>query len=103
MSSDRVEKLQQGLKALERQTLSRKVALQARLAQKKSLSPEDEAWLDNEANLVDERFAIDILEKASDYDAALEQLSPQHKEAISRVLKLVEAPSRGKQQRKRTL
>ncbi len=102
MSADHFKKLRQGLAALEHQILSRKVALQARLAQKKLLSPEDEAWLDNTANLVDERFVINLLAKALDYNAALEQLSPQHKEAVNRVLKLVEAPSGG-QKRKRTL
>lgn len=48
-----LELLRKGLKTLQNRVKTKKEALEAQLAKKKSISQEDEEWLDNEANLVD--------------------------------------------------
>lgn len=50
-----LEVLRKGLKVLENQVKPRKEALQAQLAGRKSISSQDEQWLDHDANLVDEQ------------------------------------------------
>jgi len=59
--------LKKGLEKLENTVKDRKQKLKAHLAEKRSISSVDEQWLDNEANTVDEKCIIDILDKASDY------------------------------------
>ncbi|KAG6823822.1 hypothetical protein H0H92_008962 [Tricholoma furcatifolium] len=44
------------------------------LADRKPISSADEAWLDNDANLVDFEVVVENLDSASDYDRGLERL-----------------------------
>ena len=58
--------LKKGLKLLQHRVKAKREEIQARLADKKSISSQEEKWLDNEANLVDEQQVLDTLEKASE-------------------------------------
>ena len=60
-------------------------ALRAALAARQHISDEDEQWLDHEANLVDEKAALDILAGAPNFAAGFEQLTGQQKQAIERL------------------
>ncbi|RPD82937.1 hypothetical protein L226DRAFT_529056 [Lentinus tigrinus ALCF2SS1-7] len=79
MPSDRLTELRKALSLLEKQVASRKACLEASLAKKETLTPEDEAWLDHDANLVDERYALDVLSCAPNHDAALAELTLEQK------------------------
>ncbi|RPD53203.1 hypothetical protein L227DRAFT_405175 [Lentinus tigrinus ALCF2SS1-6] len=91
MPSDRLTELRKALSLLEKQVASRKACLEASLAKKETLTSEDEAWLDHDANLVDERYALDVLSCAPNHDAALAELTLEQKEAVARLEKLVES------------
>ena len=65
--------------------------LQARLFQNHALSPKDEAWLDDAASLVNERYAFDTLSKAPDYDAALKKLTLEQWDVEGWLIQLAEA------------
>jgi hypothetical protein len=67
-----LEVRRKGLNVLQNQFKVKKEKLQAQLAEKKSISSQDEKWLDHEANLVDKQQVLEALEKASDYDASIE-------------------------------
>ncbi|RPD74881.1 hypothetical protein L226DRAFT_535097 [Lentinus tigrinus ALCF2SS1-7] len=86
MPSDRLTELRKALSLLEKQVASRKACLEASLAKKETLTPEDEAWLDHDANLVDERYALDVLSCAPNHDAALAELTLEQKEALEDIL-----------------
>ncbi|OJA11230.1 hypothetical protein AZE42_13240 [Rhizopogon vesiculosus] len=60
----------------------RKETLQAQLAARKSISSQDESWLDHDANLVDEQQALEVLEDASDYERGFERLDEAQKGAV---------------------
>ena len=56
--------------------------------------PDEEDWLDQDANLVDEEALVDLFEKASDYERALGRLDAQKIRGDSYVLLLVARPTR---------
>ncbi|KAJ6477046.1 hypothetical protein C8R45DRAFT_833835, partial [Mycena sanguinolenta] len=56
------------------QCQAQKNELMAKLKRKEKISAEDETWLDNAANDIDERRILDKLEAASDLDRALTRL-----------------------------
>ena len=58
MTSKKLEALQKGLKTLTDHVKMKKEVLQAQLAKKKSISAEDEHWLDFDTNLVDEHVVF---------------------------------------------
>ena len=60
-------------------------ALQAQLAEKKSISSEDERWLDHEANLVDEQRVLEALEDASDYEQGFARLDGEQKGIVRKL------------------
>ncbi|OAX33548.1 hypothetical protein K503DRAFT_786421 [Rhizopogon vinicolor AM-OR11-026] len=74
--------LKKGLKVLKNQVKVRKETLQAQLAARKSISSQDESWLDHDANLVDEQQALEVLEDASDYVRGFERLDEAQKGAV---------------------
>ena len=65
MVSTSLEVLRQGLKTLTDWVKTKKEELQARLAERKPISAQDEHWLDHNANLVDEQWVLEVLESAS--------------------------------------
>ena len=69
-----LEVLKKGLKVLKNQVKAQKETLQAQLAAKNSISPQDESWLDHDANFVDEEQVLEVLEDASDYERGFERL-----------------------------
>ena len=87
-----IEVLQKGLTVLENRVKTRKDALKAQLAERKSISSEDEQWLDHDANLVDEYRVVEALEKASDYEQAFARLGDEQK---GLVVKMYEAAGAG--------
>jgi len=68
MALTAIEVLRKGLQILKNRVKAKKEALQAQLAEKKSISSQDEQWLDHDANLVDEEWVLKALENASDYE-----------------------------------
>ena len=80
-----VDVLRKGLEVLTICTKSRKEALQAQLAEQKSISPEDEQWLDFDANLVDEQHVLETLEDASDYEEGFTRLGDEQKEIVRKL------------------
>ena len=56
-----------------------------RLAKKEQLSDDDENWLDNDGNLVNEQRVIETLDTASDFERGLERLSVEEKTALQRL------------------
>lgn len=85
MVSKPLEVLKRGLKALQTQFKTKKLDLEARLAEKRSISSQEERWLDGEANLVDELQVVEALENASDYERGLERLDHTQKGVVSRL------------------
>jgi hypothetical protein len=85
MALKALDVLRNGLKKLEKQIGTRKKELETRLAEKKSISSQDEKWLDQEANLVDERQVLDALEKASDYERGLDRLDDKQKGLVRKL------------------
>jgi hypothetical protein len=77
--------LKKGLKLLQRRVKAKREEIQARLADKKSISSQEEKWLDNEANLVDEQQVLDTLEKASDYERGFGRLDDGQKDMVRRL------------------
>ena len=57
-----------GLARLKETMKTHKDALSTHLLNREHISEEDEHWLDNEANFVDEDGVVDLLDKASDYE-----------------------------------
>ncbi|KAF8225315.1 hypothetical protein L208DRAFT_1228355, partial [Tricholoma matsutake] len=80
-----LEILKKGLETLQKQVKSKKDQLQACLAKKKSISSQDENWLDHEANLVNEHQIIDALECASDYEKGLGRLNKMDKGVVKKM------------------
>ena len=72
MASSPLNVLKKGLKTLYEQFKAKKGQLQAQLAEGKSISSQDERWLDGEANLVDEERVLEVLKRASNYEQGLE-------------------------------
>jgi hypothetical protein len=80
-----LEVLKKGLKVLENRVKVRKETLQAQLAARKSISSQDKSWLDHDANLVDEQWALEVLEDASDYERGFENLDETQKGAVRKL------------------
>jgi hypothetical protein len=55
------------------------------LAEKKSILSQEEKWLDNDANLVDEQQVLEALEKASNYERGLGQLDEVQKGVVRKL------------------
>jgi len=77
--------LKKGYALLSKSIQTRKDTITTRLAQNETISPSDESWLDNEGNHIDELRVLDILESASDYDKALEQLDENGKGIVRKL------------------
>ena len=55
------------------------------MAEKRSSSSQEEKWLDNEANLMDEQQVLEALEKASDNERGLSQLDEVKKGVVRKL------------------
>ena len=96
MAVPSLDKLEEALQLLEKEVASRRRRLEAAVAKKLPLAPEDELWLDNDANLVDERRAVESLKGVSNYAAGLEKLSEGEKAAVARLSEMVQGQGKGK-------
>ena len=85
MSLKPVEVLRKGLMVLENRIKTKKDVLKARLAQRRSISSEEEQWLDHDANLVDEYRVLEVLEKVSDYEQAFARLGDEQKGLVAKM------------------
>jgi len=85
MSLKPIEVLRKGLMVLENRVKTRKDVLKAQLAERKSISSEDKQWLDHNANLVDEYWVLEALEKASDYEQAFARLGDEQKALVTKM------------------
>ena len=88
MSKTALDVLKSGLAKLKNHAKARKDGLLARLHRKEKISTEEEEWLDNAANPVDEEAIIDLLEKASDYECSLKRLNSQQKSLVDKLKEL---------------
>ncbi|KIK91317.1 hypothetical protein PAXRUDRAFT_149770, partial [Paxillus rubicundulus Ve08.2h10] len=77
-----------GLQKLQDQMHDRKVQLKAELKANRPISKVDEEWLDYTGNLVDEEHVLEVLDKASDYEAVLEMLNQQEKSIVQKLTEL---------------
>ncbi|KAH0582496.1 hypothetical protein H2248_010439 [Termitomyces sp. 'cryptogamus'] len=80
-----LEILKKGLKTLQNEVKAKKEQHQAQLAAQKPISSEDEAWLDQDGNLVDFVAVVDTLETASDYERGLIELDVQQQGLIRKL------------------
>ncbi|KAG6860392.1 hypothetical protein C0995_011742 [Termitomyces sp. Mi166 len=77
--------LKKGLKTLQNKVKAKKEHLQAQLTAQKSISLKDEAWLDQNGNLVDFMRVVDTLETASDYEKGLTKLDEQQQGLVRKL------------------
>ena len=61
------------------------------MAEKKKISSEDEAWLNHEANMVDEQRVIEALETASDYERGFQRLNDVQKGLVRKLREIFQA------------
>ncbi len=80
--------LKNGLHRLKEASRKRKQDLETRLSRSEKISSEDEHWLDNEANHVDEDALVTSLQEAADYEAALKKLTPLQNGLAEKLRKL---------------
>ena len=85
MTSKALGILKRGFTKFSKKIKERKDALDARLAQKETISSADEHWLDHEANIVDEQCVLDNLEAASDYERGLARLDDTERAIVKRM------------------
>ena len=69
-----VDILKKGLKVLQKKIQVKKDDLERQLHEKITISSQDEAWLDSDANFVTEIQVIEALETASNYERGLGRL-----------------------------
>ena len=80
--------LKKGLATLEKQVKERHKQLASRISTGQPISAEEEEWLDNGGNLVDEVHVVNTLGKASNYEKAYNGLEDKYKAAVLRLQKL---------------
>ena len=83
-----IDYLWKGLKKLESQHQGRKEKLLAELKAKKTISEDDQEWLDGAANFVDEECIIEALESEADYESAMRTLSASNQVIFDKLMKL---------------
>jgi hypothetical protein len=71
--------LKKGLKKLQEHTEKRKNDILAKQKSTADLTPEEEHFLDHEANLVDEDRVVQELDDVSDYEQGVERLNEKDK------------------------
>ena len=105
MALKALDVLKKGLNTLEKQFKTRKEKLLATLAEKKRISPQDEEWLNDEANLVNEWRVIDALESASDYERGFQRLDDAQKGLVHKLREIAGDVAKvvGKKQKRASL
>ena len=85
-----LEALKKGLECLRSKIKTKRDHLLRQLADRKSISPSEKHWLDNDANLVDEERILDILERESDYERGIERLDDEGKAVVTKLRELAD-------------
>ena len=85
-----IDTLKKGLTRLQDQIRDRKGKLEAALKAGQPVSETDQAWLDNDANLIDEERVIETLGGAFDYQSAFQKLDFHEKTIVEKLKKLAE-------------
>lgn len=85
MASKPLDILKKGLLKLENSFKTKKEQLEAKLSRQESISSDDEWWLDNEANIINEQCVIDTLESSSNYEWGLEHLDEAGKAIVKKL------------------
>ncbi|KAJ7809639.1 hypothetical protein B0H14DRAFT_3759027 [Mycena olivaceomarginata] len=80
-----LEVLRRGFDALKKHIGSRSKTLEDHLANNKSITSDDERWLDDEGNIADEEWALRDLETASEYERGMLRLNAAQKKAVKRL------------------
>ena len=88
MGKNPLQVLKRGLSKLKETVKKWKDSLLLQLQEQQKISLDDEGWLDQEANFVDEEALVDMLENASDYEHALSKLDPKQKPLFKRLIEL---------------
>jgi len=88
MDKNPLQVLKGGLSKLKETVKEQKESLLLQLQKRQTISSKDEAWLDQEANLVDEEALIEALEKAPDYECALSKLDLKQRPLFKRLMEL---------------
>ncbi|KAJ7485821.1 hypothetical protein FB451DRAFT_1169053 [Mycena latifolia] len=86
-----LEVLHKGRASLKENFKKRRDELAQRLKKEEKISEADEAWLDNDANHVNEDVLIDTLKNASDYECGLSHLDLKQKGLVQKLQELQEA------------
>ena len=86
--SSPVAVLRQGLKNLENQHKGQKEKLLAQLKAGRSISEDDQDWLDGAVNLVDEAHIVDMLENVADYESGVRTLNTSNQIIFNKLLEL---------------
>jgi len=81
-----LELLKCGLAKLKSGIKERADILRACLAREEKISSEDEDWLDNSGNLVDEQAVVDRLDDTSDYERSLQRLNSREQAIVKTLL-----------------
>ena len=79
--------LQGGLSKLKETVKKQKESLLSQVQEQQKIS-EDEDWLNQEANFVDEEALVDMLENASDYVHTVSKLDPKQKPLLESLIEL---------------
>ncbi|KIK81839.1 hypothetical protein PAXRUDRAFT_155153 [Paxillus rubicundulus Ve08.2h10] len=81
--------LKKGLAKFQNQIQERKIKLLAKLKAGQPISEVDQAWLDDDGNLIDEGWVVEALDEASDYEQGIERLDSWDKLVVQKLQKLV--------------
>jgi hypothetical protein len=88
MAKLKLDAIKRGLTSFQGTLKSKKDALLARLARKEKISDEEEHWLDNDANDVDECALIQELETASDFERGVARLDSAKQKLLAKLNRL---------------
>jgi hypothetical protein len=85
MASKLLKGLEKGLKLLKNRIKERKDVIVAKLNRKEKVSSDDETWLDNEGNTVDEDRVVDVLKRAHTPERVLNEIDAADKEVVRKL------------------
>ncbi len=88
MSKTPLNILKAGLAKLKKGVGECRKNILACLRRKENISNEEEQWLDNEANYMEEDTVVDLLDKASDYQHGVSRLTTQQKIVVKKLMEL---------------
>ncbi|KAK2465181.1 hypothetical protein APHAL10511_002812, partial [Amanita phalloides] len=88
MKPNPINLLKAGLAKLKNQVRIKKDDILAHLHNHEKILPEEEEWLDNDANPFDKDTVVNMMETASDYDQMLTQLTSQQRHLVDKLTEL---------------